>query len=147
MNKPTRKQVFVIVFLTLFISAGAFAYQLATSNIDERADYISNKISNKLDLQKHQEQKLDALKKQLLALINQVRQNKQQSKEQVLALMSGEQLDRDGASRLLKEKINQMNQDGSPLITAFADFYDSLDAKQQQLIKDRMRSHHSHFHN
>lgn len=147
MKKPTKKQVFLILFLTIFVSAGAFAYKVSSCSIDERVDFISNKIVKKLDLQEHQSQKLEILKQQIVSKINQVKQEKQQRKEKLLAIISDEQFDREAATIFLQEKTQLINNEASPLIIAFADFYDSLEAEQQQLIRDKVasfkgRSHH-----
>jgi len=146
MNKPNKKQVIGIVFLTLFITAGAFAYQVYNCSIDERADYISQKVADKLDLQEHQKQKLEIVKKQLLSTFKQVKQGRQQHHEKVLKLIASKQFNRDSANQLLTDKTQQINTEGSPIIAAFADFYDSLDTTQQQLIRDKISDHSEHSH-
>ena len=61
----------------------------------------------------------------------------------VQALFAGNTFDRAGAQQLVSEKVAQVQASGPAVINAVGDFYDSLNATQQQQVRDFMaRAHH-----
>ncbi|MGD9945419.1 MAG: Spy/CpxP family protein refolding chaperone [Burkholderiaceae bacterium] len=94
------------------------------------------RVGRKLELNEVQKQKLDRLSQELIALRSAVRGQGAGPREDFAALIGGERFDRAGAEALLQQKSRVM-QDGAPkVIAAAADFFDALDAAQQQQIRD-----------
>ncbi|MGN6529218.1 MAG: Spy/CpxP family protein refolding chaperone [Burkholderiaceae bacterium] len=63
--------------------------------------------------------------------------------QRVQALFAGNTFDRAGAQQLVSEKVAQVQANGPAVINAVGDFYDSLNATQQQQVRDFMaRAHH-----
>ena len=60
-------------------------------------------------------------------------------RSQMQALIAGEKFDRTKAQGLVAEKITTINARSPELITAFGDFYDSLNPTQQQKVRDFMQ--------
>jgi len=138
MKHPIRYSLLAIFVLSIVVGVSAFGYQCYHSSMDEKAQYISEKISKKLDLTVEQNKQLVNLKDQILVVAKNIRQNKQLHREKLLGLMDKKQFDRKTAEIILNEKSDVIKAEGTPLILAFADFYDSLDTSQQQKIRDEI---------
>ena len=100
---------------------------------------VMERVGSKLDLNEAQKQKLatlaDKLQAQRAALVGQAGD----PRAEVQALVAGEKFDRARAQALLDEKLRAV-QTGSPeVLTAMADFYDSLNPEQQQKVRDFMQ--------
>ena len=61
------------------------------------------------------------------------------------ALISGAKFDRAGAQALANEHVAKMQANAPGLINAFGDFYDSLNATQQQQVRELAAHHHGFF--
>ena len=100
---------------------------------------VLERVGSKLDLNEAQKQKLatlaDKLQAQRAAFVGQ----NANPRAEVQALVAGEKFDRARAQALLDEKLRAV-QTGSPeVLTAMADFYDSLNPEQQQKVRDFMQ--------
>lgn len=61
------------------------------------------------------------------------------------ALLAGNTFDRAGAQQLLNQHIAKMQTNGPAIINATGDFYDSLNATQQQEVRDLAANHQGFF--
>lgn len=104
----------------------------------EDAAAMGDKVADKLDLNASQRQKLDLLTDQLLTLRNHLKTDTNGPRSELASLFGSDQLDRSLAQSLLEQKTAVMQQDGPEVITALADFYDSLRPAQQQQIRDKL---------
>ncbi len=100
---------------------------------------VLERVGSKLDLNEAQKLKLatlaDKLQAQRAAFVGQAGD----PRAEVQALVAGEKFDRARAQALLDGKLRAV-QTGSPeVLTAMADFYDSLNAEQQQKVRDFMQ--------
>lgn len=100
---------------------------------------VMERVGSKLDLNEAQKQKLatlaDKLQAQRAALVGKAGD----PRAEVQALVAGEKFDRARAQTLLDEKLRVV-QTGSPeVLTAMADFYDSLNPEQQQKVRELMQ--------
>ena len=106
---------------------------------------VMERIGSKLDLNEAQKQKLatlaDKLQAQRAALVGQAGD----PRAEVQALVAGEKFDRARAQALIDEKLRAV-QTGSPeVLTAMADFYDSLNPTQQAEVRERMQARKGWF--
>lgn len=58
---------------------------------------------------------------------------------ELAGLVAGEQFPRDSAQQMLNAKLDVVRAAGPGLIGAFADFFDSLDSEQRQVLRFMMR--------
>jgi Spy/CpxP family protein refolding chaperone len=101
-------------------------------------------IGKSLELDAGQKTKLQGLADQLHVQHDAFMKNGGDPHERVKALIAGNTFDRAGAQQLVNEKVAAL-QAGSPaLINAAGDFYDSLNATQQQKVRDFMAQAHEH---
>jgi Spy/CpxP family protein refolding chaperone len=62
--------------------------------------------------------------------------------DRMKALIAGNTFDRAGAQQLVNEKVAAIQANSPALITAAGDFFDSLNATQQQQVRDFVAKHH-----
>jgi hypothetical protein len=104
---------------------------------DGFAHLLVNRLGAKLDLDDEQQRRLaawlDQLQRQRDALKSAARG------PELASLIAGEQFAREPAQQLLDARLDALRAAGPGLITAFADFFDSLDAEQRQVLRFMMR--------
>ena len=141
MKHPIRNSLLVLLTLAILFVVSACGYRFYNSSLEEKAEYFSEKISKELDLNAVQKEKLSLLKKKIIVIAEKMQQAKEQNHEQLLSIIANEKFDQVTANRLLTEKSQNIALQGTPLITVVADFYDSLDNKQQQKIRAEVTEH------
>lgn len=136
---------------TLVASLGAVALAVGLSGCgrdhhggwsDERVTDMRGKvlerISDKLVLNAAQKQKLGVLADEMLAQRKAFKGDTADPRAAMQALVSGTTFDRDAAQTLLTQKTQAVQGQGPKVIAAMADFYDGLNAEQQQKVRDKM---------
>jgi len=136
-----RNSILAILAVVIIFGFSACGYRFYNSSLEEKAEYFSEKITKKLELTTQQNEKLQVLKGQLLALAKKMRQAKQQNHEALLGVIANEHFDREAANKMLTEKSREISIQGPPIIAGVADFYDSLDSNQQQKIRSEFAEH------
>jgi Spy/CpxP family protein refolding chaperone len=99
-------------------------------------------IGKTLSLDANQSAKLKALADQLHAQHAALMGGAVNPHDRMKALIAGNTFDRAGAQQLVNEKVTQIQANSPALITAAADFFDSLNAAQQQQVRDFAAKHH-----
>ncbi|MCL4182349.1 MAG: Spy/CpxP family protein refolding chaperone [Burkholderiaceae bacterium] len=109
---------------------------------EERATEMRGKmverISDKLDLNAEQKLKLDALASEMDAQRKAFRGDSANPRDDVKTLIAGDKFDRTKAQALLEQKTAAVQQQAPKVLTALADFYDSLTPAQQQQVRERL---------
>lgn len=93
------------------------------------------RIGGKLDLNDAQKLKLTALADELIAQRKALRGTSADPKAEFSSLIAGAQFDRSKAQALLSQKTEAVQGNGPKVITALADFYDSLNPEQQAKVR------------
>lgn len=96
------------------------------------------RISDKLDLDAEQKRKLDVLASEMEAQRKAFRGDSANPRDDFRALIAGDRFDRGGAQALLEKKTSAVQQQAPKVLTALADFYDSLTPAQQQQVRERL---------
>lgn len=121
----------------------------ANPSAEEASQYrgkMVDRVSSKLDLNADQKQRLnvlaDKLHAQRVALVGQTKDPRAEMK----ALVAGVKFDKARAQALVTEKTTAVQNNSPEVLTALADFYDSLNPAQQQKVRDFMerRGHWMH---
>ncbi len=108
---------------------------------------IIERVSGKLDLNADQKQRLnvlaDKLQEQRTALVGKTTN----PRADVQALVAGDKFDRSRAQTLVAEKTAAITGKSPEVITAMADFYDSLTPAQQTKVREAMqKGRHGWWH-
>ena len=107
------------------------------ADADGFAEHLLARIGAKLDLDEEQQRRLGAWFEQL--------QRQRESLKglargpELAGLIAGEQFPRESAQQLLDAKLDALRASGPGLVTAFAEFFDSLDTEQRQVLRFMMR--------
>lgn len=144
--KPWIKKSLIAVFgasivlggLTACGSRGDHAGGWSDERVTEMRGKALDRVSDKLELNDAQKQKLGVLADELIAQRKAWRAQGSDPRAEVKALMANEKFDRSGAQGLLERRTQQVQGAGPKVIAAFGDFYDSLNPTQQQQVRERL---------
>jgi protein CpxP len=113
---------------------------------EERAEYMVEKVADKLDLNDMQKEKLAAVKSEMMKLRKQFKGDQDNTPKQVLAIVSQPTLDRDALLNMINARTQAVSNNAPQIVAALGDFYDSLNPEQQaevrELIEKGMKHHH-----
>ena len=122
------------------------AANMSAEQYAQKRDKMVDKAASKLDLNAEQKKRLaalgDTLYAQRTALIGQTTDPRAEMK----ALVAGDKFDAARAQALITEKTTALQTKSPEVIAALADFYNSLDATQQQKVRDYMDGRGHWFH-
>lgn len=108
---------------------------------------VIERVGSKLDLDANQKAKLGVLADRLRESRNAVVASSNDPKLELQAMIAGNAFDRARASTLVQAQLATANAQAPALITAVADFYDSLNPAQQQQLREFMAKRgHRHGH-
>lgn len=106
---------------------------------------IVERVGSKLDLTEPQKERLgvltDSLRAQAKALVGAT----SDPRAEFRALFAGPQFDKVRAQAIIEEKTGALRNKSPDVIAAAANFFDSLDAAQQQKVRDFMQHRHGWF--
>ncbi len=128
--------------LTACGARGDHARGWSDERITEVRGKAIEKISSKLDLNAEQKAKLGVLADQMIASRKALRGNSDPRTE-LQALVAGDRFDRSKAQQLLDQKLQAAQGNGPQMLSAFGDFYDSLNPEQQQQVREKL-AHRGH---
>ena len=123
--------------LTACGSRGDHARGWSDERITEVRGKAIEKISDRLDLNADQKAKLAVLADQMIASRKAFRGNTD-PRTDLQALVAGDKFDRSKAQQLLDQKLQAAQGNGPQMLSAFGDFYDSLNPEQQKQVRERM---------
>lgn len=134
--------IVVILSITL-IACGARHHH---GNPEKHISYITEKVSDHLDLTPEQLSKLNMLKDEVLVVVKEEKTKHATLHQEIESLFSQPTLDQNRLLALVQEKINTVNAKTPNIITAMAGFYDSLTPQQQAKLLDKVQKHKEHHH-
>ena len=111
---------------------------------EERAEYMVEKISAKLELTEPQVANLEQLKTTVLESRQRMRAEHEQLHQSIDEIISQPTLDQQRILALVNEKTAAITQEAPDIVAAMANFYDNLDAEQQADLRDKIREHREH---
>jgi periplasmic protein CpxP/Spy len=145
--KPWIKRTLMAVFGASIVVGGLTACSsshhhrgpMTAEKMSEVRGKVVDRVSSKLDLNEEQKQKLnvlaDKMEAQRIALMGKATD----PRAEMQAIVSGDKFDRVRAQSLLEEKTRAVQANSPEVITALADFYDSLNVEQQQKVRELMQ--------
>ncbi len=104
----------------------------------EMRSKVMERVSEKLALNEAQKQKLGLLADEMVAQRKAMRGDSADPRTEMKTLIAGATFDRARAQTLLTQKTEVVQVGGPKVITAMADFYDSLNPEQQAQVRERL---------
>jgi len=111
---------------------------------ENRAQWMVERVTDKLELTESQQVKLKALKDEMMSSRKNMKQKFGESKSQFRVLFDASTLDQKRAVSLVSSHTQFVNEQAPVLVAAFANFYDSLDLEQQTEIREFVGEHDDH---
>ena len=124
--------------LTACGSRGDHARGWSEERVTEMRGKAIERISSKLELNAEQKQKLGVLADQMIASRKAFRGEGADPRADFKALVAGEKFDRAKAQSLLDQKTAAVQGSAPKVLTALADFYDSLNPEQQRQVREKL---------
>lgn len=100
---------------------------------------VVERVSSKLDLNDAQKAKLNVLADKMEAQRTAFIGKTADPRAEMQAIVAGEKFDRARAQTLLDEKTRAVQAHSPEVVSAMADFYDSLNPEQQQKVRELMQ--------
>lgn len=99
---------------------------------EQRADWITGKISRELDLNDAQEAKLETVKQAFLENMKQHKGERSQSLDKVKQMISGDRLEAAQVKSLMAQRQKMMDESFDKVFGKVADFHASLTPEQKK---------------
>lgn len=127
---------------------GYFGDRVTDAERAEKRTHMVEKASRKLDLDAAQKAKLQVLADTLEAQHKAMHASGGEPHAELKAVLAGPQFDRAKAQSLVDAKTTALRSASPAVITAAADFYDSLKPEQQQKVRELLDhfGHHRRWH-
>lgn len=138
-----------IISSALVVAAGSLAacgYHHKTP--EERAEWMVEKVADRLDLNDTQKQKLDVVKIEMMKLRNEFKGEQEKTREQVLGIVSQTTLDQDTLLSMINARTQAVSNNAPQIVAALGDFYDNLNPEQQAEVREKIEkgTKHRHWH-
>ncbi len=149
MKTLTKRILIISTGVVLAVSLSACGHHAFHASPEERAEHLVEYVSNDLDLNETQTTSLNALKSELLDLRKAMKQGQADNRDALLEILSQPALDRDRAVNLIQGRLQTLQDQTPQIVAAIGNFYDGLNAEQQQelreKVEERMKGHHRSF--
>ena len=139
-----RNKIFITIVSGIILASGLAACNHHSP--EEKADYMVEKITSKLELSTPQVSQLEQLKNEVLGLRKSMLAERDAVHSEIDELFSQATLDQSRTLGLVRNRTESINQKAPQLVTAFAGFYDSLSPEQQAKLREKVKEHKERSH-
>jgi Spy/CpxP family protein refolding chaperone len=115
------------------------------NNPEERAAWVMEKVSSKLELTETQKPKLVALKDEVLAARKDQQAGREADFDEVVALLSAKELDRAKVNALGEKRIENMKKHLPTIVDRVADLHATLSDKQKATAIEFLKKMRDHW--
>lgn len=149
MKKSTK--IIIASLLVVGVSGGVFAYGKSghwNMAPEEKAEFVTNRITKKLDLNENQQRNLQVLADDMLVLMKDMKAGRQAHMNQIQEMLGEPVLDQGKALQMINGKTRQIQSKAPALVASLAVFLDSLNPEQKAELQEfaSKRMHHRHDH-
>lgn len=149
MKKSTK--VLIATAMALGISGGVYAfgkYNHWGFSAEDRMEFVIERVSKKLELNDIQQQNLQTLAKEVLALMKEMRDERSAHLAQIESMLKEPVLDQAKALNMIETKTASISNKAPAVIASLAVFLDSLTIEQKSRIHEFIErdAHHYHEH-
>jgi len=132
MFKKIFKKKLVWIPLTLLLIGGILVLTACRAiTPDKRAEWMTDKIASKLDLNEDQRKMLDEMKVEILAKHREMRGDRSAMKDELTALLTSDKIDRVRLETMINKKKAEIDSALSLLTDRFVEFHDTLTPEQK----------------
>ena len=145
MKKSTK--IIIAAITALSLSGGVFAYGKHNAwkmNPEDKAEFVVEMATKKLDLDESQRQNLEQLAGDMLGLMQEMRASREIQMQEVQQLLAEPILDQSKALQMIQQKTQAINDRAPAVVASLALFLDSLNNEQKAELQSYMDDHHKH---
>ncbi|MDH5324921.1 MAG: Spy/CpxP family protein refolding chaperone [Gammaproteobacteria bacterium] len=113
---------------------------------EQHANAVVEKLNDKLELNQQQQIQLNQLKDEILRVHYDLHGDKVAHMDKVMSLIKEPTFNQGTALDLVNQKTRYVNDNAPAVITALGNFYDSLNPKQQQSLREKIQEHKERHH-
>ena len=113
---------------------------------DEIAMMIAERISDKLELDGEQEEKMHALIDEIKSTRNAVHKDKEADRQRVIEQLRSETIDQELILDIFAERHHAIEERAPKILAKFADFHNSLSDEQKEQIIEHLEEKHRRWH-
>jgi hypothetical protein len=111
---------------------------------EEKADFVSERVSKKLGLDSTQRQYFSDLASLVADIVAEARASKSEQFEELSQMIQAPSFDQARALELVREKTGMVNEKAPQVIASLAIFLDSLNVEQKKQLGDFVEHRHGH---
>ena len=112
----------------------------------EKAEFVSERVTKKLDLDSQQQQKFDDLANLVVEIMQQASATREHQVSEISQLLEDPSFNQARALELIQQKTQLVNEKAPLVIGSLAVFVDSLNSDQKQELQEFMQRRHRHGH-
>ena len=124
------------------LAGGCAKERFACKSPEKRAEFIVKRLTNTLDLSKEQVEKLNKIKDEILARTKNVQNDRQAMREEALALVKSEKLDRNALLNMISKREKAWNDLKPFMIDKLIEFHGMLTPEQKIKLAEKMEKFH-----
>jgi protein CpxP len=134
----------IVIGSGVVLLAGSIAACGRPHTPEQRAEWMTEKVTKELKLDDAQQAKLKTLSDLMLSARKQMRQEFGDDRDQVLSLLDQPKLDQARILGMVREHTQAINKEAPKVVAALGNFYDSLTPEQQAEVRKFVKEHHEH---
>lgn len=147
MKKATKITVATILILGVATSVYAFGtHHRWNMSPEEKAEFVTDRIISKLELDATQQQGLHNLAGTLIEIMDDARANHDEHRDLVQRLISAPTLDQAQALEMIRQKTQLINEKAPQAIASLAGFLDSLNEEQKTKLSEFAGRRKGHYY-
>ena len=130
------KKIHILTIVVALVAVTALVGCYRTP--EQRATHLVDRISDKLDLNADQKAKLNAIKEEFLAKAPAMRKAREESFDELIALMRAPKIDQDKVNTLMGKNKAQMDDLMRFISAKYIEFHDMLTPEQREKAAKEM---------
>ena len=132
------------IIASIIAVAGLTACGWHSKSPEDKADYMVEKMTRKLELTESQVVELEKLKDELLSVREEFAGKREETHKSLRELFSHSTLDQQRFVALVRKQTDALNETAPSVISSIAGFYDNLTPEQQAMLREKISDHHGH---
>ena len=139
-----------IITAVLLVAASSSAVYAFSKHGDwgmssaEKVEFISERVTRKLDLDDVQRQKFTELVELVNDTLQEVKPGREQRLDEITSLLEDPSFNQARALELVQQKTQLVNEKAPLVIASLASFLDTLSIEQKQQLREFMQQRHEH---
>jgi Spy/CpxP family protein refolding chaperone len=143
-------RIITAVLLVAGSSGAVYAFSKHSDwgmSADEKVEFISDRVTSKLDLDEVQRQKFTELAELVADTLQEIKPGREERFDEIASLLQEPSFNQARALEMIQQKTQLVNEKAPLVISSMAGFLDSLSMEQKQELQEFMRHRHGRHHN